>query len=299
MTKLDDRGIISVAEIIVYSPILVWSIALTVRHGFTRRAGWVFLVLLALIRIVGGITHIASEVSPTNTTLQIVYSILETSGVSPLLLATLGFLQTVCQNSLDDHPLIKRGLRLMGLLCTVALILAIVGGVKEGEATTESTLTSGQSLRHIAVILFGILYGLIFFVHVFCWSNRDTILRYRRTLLAGISAALPFLAIRVAYTVLSGFAPLMYEINAEGKMTPLTSSSPLKNFNAITGPWGIYLAMSVLPEFISVAIYMGVGTRIPLHQDTDYARGGNGDAWENDEELARLKPVNYGGEYAR
>lgn len=52
-------------------------------------------VSFPLVRIVGGITHIVSEQNPSNVTLQIVFATLEGAGVSPLLLATLGFLQTV------------------------------------------------------------------------------------------------------------------------------------------------------------------------------------------------------------
>ncbi|PCH33290.1 hypothetical protein WOLCODRAFT_135031 [Wolfiporia cocos MD-104 SS10] len=218
---------------------------------------------------------------------------MEASGVSPLLLATLGFLRTVCQHSLEDEPLIARGLRLMGLLGTVALALAVAGGVIEGEATKESSLTSGQNLRHIGVILFVVLLGLIILVHVFCWMNSGRILKHRRTLLAGISVALPFLVVRVAYTVLSAYAPLTRSIAADGQVTSITSDSPLTKFNSTTGPWIIYLLMSVVPEFIAVVIYVIVGTKIPLQDDTDYSRGAMSEAWDqgSDEEHARLKPL--------
>lgn len=296
MVHLDRRGDISIAEIVVYVPVLIVSVMLVLRHGFTRRAGWIFLCILSIIRIVGGITHIVSEQNPSNVTLQIVFATLEGAGVSPLLLATLGFLQTVCQGSLDDHPLMTRGLRLMGLLGIVALALTIAGGVKAGTATTEANMNSGTNLRHIGVILFAVLFGLVFLMHLFCWSNRERLMRYRRTLLAGISGALPFLAVRVAYTVLSAFAPATRSISPSGQSTLVTSSSPLVKFNSTQGSWVVYLCMSVLPEFLTVLVYLVVGTRIPLQQDTDYARGLQTDAWE-DEETARLKPMSLGSEY--
>jgi len=171
--------------------------------------------------------------------------------------------------------------------------------VNAGTAKTESALNSGDNIRHIGAILFAVLFGLVFLVHVFCWSNRSRILRHRRTLLAGISGALPFLAVRIAYSVLSAFAPATRSISADGQVTPVTSNSPLAKFNSSTGEWQVYLAMSVVPEFIVVVIYITVGTKIPLQNDTDYTRGTQSDAWEHDDdETARLKPLPY-NEYSR
>ena len=47
------------------------------------------------VRIIGGSLHIASENSPSNINLRIAYAILEGAGLSPLLIATIGFLQTM------------------------------------------------------------------------------------------------------------------------------------------------------------------------------------------------------------
>lgn len=45
---LDTRGDISIVEIIFYIPILATSLIITLRHGFSRRAGWIFLLILAI-----------------------------------------------------------------------------------------------------------------------------------------------------------------------------------------------------------------------------------------------------------
>lgn len=45
---LDTRGYISIAVIIVYVPVFLISIYVAIRHGFTKRAGWVLLVVLSL-----------------------------------------------------------------------------------------------------------------------------------------------------------------------------------------------------------------------------------------------------------
>lgn len=45
---LDARGIIAVVEIVIYIPILLLGLLLSLRHGFARKAGWISLVILAL-----------------------------------------------------------------------------------------------------------------------------------------------------------------------------------------------------------------------------------------------------------
>ena len=45
---LDKRGDIAVAEVVLYVPILIVSVILIFRHGFTRQAGWIFLLLLSV-----------------------------------------------------------------------------------------------------------------------------------------------------------------------------------------------------------------------------------------------------------
>ncbi|KAI0334289.1 hypothetical protein GY45DRAFT_1318778 [Cubamyces sp. BRFM 1775] len=266
MVNFDARGYIAIAEIVLYVPIFFIAIPIALRNGFTRKAGWIFLVLLSIIRIVGGVTHILSEQNPSNITLQIIFNIMESSGLSPLLVATVGFLGTVGQYSLDGHPIMGRGLRLMGVLGTVALVLAIIGGVNSGNAKSQSDLNTGTKLRKIGSALFGVLYVAVAFVTAFCWQNKANILKYRRKLLQGITVALPFLFIRVLYAILSAFAPVTRAFDADGHPIPVNSSSSLKTFGP-SGSWAVYLIMSVVAEYIVVLIYTTVGIRTPLSQD--------------------------------
>ena len=45
---LDARGDIAIVQIVFYIPILFASLLITYRHGFARRAGWIFLLILSL-----------------------------------------------------------------------------------------------------------------------------------------------------------------------------------------------------------------------------------------------------------
>ncbi|KAI0757365.1 hypothetical protein C8Q80DRAFT_1225239 [Daedaleopsis nitida] len=264
---LDAHGIIAVVEIVIYVPILFVGGYLSLKHGFTRKAGWIFLVLLAIVRIAGGITHILSENNPTNTTERVVYSIMESSGLSPLLLATLGFLGTVSQHSIDDTPVMTRGTRLVSLVGLVALILSIVGGVNLSSVKSQADLDHATLFRRVGASLFVVFYAGAVLLTCFCWSKSNIILKYRRQLLMGITATLPFLAVRVAYSVLSAVAPYPYTF-VDGQQVPVAlDDSALAKFSLTSSSWGIYLAMSVLMEYIAVVIYVVVGVITPLSKD--------------------------------
>jgi len=258
---LDTRGEISAFVIAIYVPILIVSFLVAYRHGFSRRAGWVLLVVLSIIRIIGGSMHIAAEETrPISTGLFIGYTILESVGVSPLLVATVGFLGTIKEGAFDGEKRLARGLRLMGILGVVGAALNIGGG-SQASATNPN---NGSDLRHVGVILYVALYGLILAVLFYFWINKDLILKHRRSLMLGISAAIPFLGIRVLYSVLSSFAPQSYGGQS-------TTTSALSRFNS-SGPFGYWLGMSVLTEIATVIIYMITGLLTPLAKD--YTAGG-------------------------
>ena len=95
-----------------------------------------------------------------------------------------------------------------------------------------------------------------------------TVQSNRSQLLIAISSALPFLFIRLLYTMLSAFNP--------------TNSI----YNPISGEISVYVLMYVLMECIAVLIYVTAGFMLPLgHPQTEYkATAGKPD----DEELNRL-----------
>jgi hypothetical protein len=256
MPTLDVFGQLAAATIAFYIPILVITITLVLRHGFRRDAGWIFLLIFSIVRILGGILLIAAELTrPINTNLYIGAYVLVAAGLSPLLLATLGFLRTIGQNSFSEGGSMTRVFRLLGVMATVALILAIYGG------TSTSDVNRGNTYRRAGAILFAVLYILLVGVHVMCWLRVNTLMKHRKFLLIGISSALPFLGIRVLYTVLSAFSgPISYTgIPAKG--------NSLAKFNIATGDWRIHLVMGLLMEYIVVVIYTTVGAMTPLQDD--------------------------------
>ncbi|THH33965.1 hypothetical protein EUX98_g287 [Antrodiella citrinella] len=263
MGKLDARGGISIVLMIIYIPILLVSAVLVKRHGFKRQAGWIFLLILSLVRIVGSIAHLVAELSnnPSSGLIE-TFSILDNIGLSPLMGCTLGFLNTVGAGAFEDNKRLSTALRLMGILATVAMILTVVGGIDVGEANDQSDLNSATKYRHIGGVLYVILYLLVALAHGFFWSQKEYIMLHRRTLLVGISAVLPFLFIRVLYSILSDFAPAAIE-----GVTP--HHNGLSKFSSTTGSWGIYLLMSVICELLVVFVYLYIGISVPVTKEYD------------------------------
>lgn len=89
--KLDSKGGVSIFELCIYIPATLVAVIVCSRHGFGRSSGWIFTLILCLVRIVGACCQLATYQSETKGLLEAVI-ILESIGVSPLLLATLGLL---------------------------------------------------------------------------------------------------------------------------------------------------------------------------------------------------------------
>ncbi|KAH8086652.1 hypothetical protein BXZ70DRAFT_550816 [Cristinia sonorae] len=259
---LDARGDIAVVQLVIFIPFLAISTILVLRHGFNRRAGWLLLLIFSIIRIIGSAIHIASEQKSTpDVGLIATYITLEGAGLSPLLVATLGFLSTVAQQAFDSDTRFLQARRLLGLVGTVALALAIAGGSILGSADSQSSVNTGTTLRHVGVILFVVLFVGLVLMHGYLYLSFSRILTHRRKLLVGISMALPFLLIRVIYAVLAGFAPSGIPNGSQ------TDHNDLSKFSSQTGSWQIYLVMSVLMEIIVMVIYTTVGLSIRLQDD--------------------------------
>jgi len=89
---VDYRTGVAILVLIFYVPTLFLGIWLCLLHGFGRNAGWFFLILLSVIRIVGSSALIAAESKPSVgliTTSIICSSI----GLSTLLLMIYGLLK--------------------------------------------------------------------------------------------------------------------------------------------------------------------------------------------------------------
>lgn len=88
------RSAVSIVEVIFYLPALFIAAYISYRHGFGRNAGWVFLILFSLVRIIGSCCQLELTNKPSKN-LFVATAILSSIGLSPLLLTATGLLSRV------------------------------------------------------------------------------------------------------------------------------------------------------------------------------------------------------------
>ena len=250
MPSLDTRGKIAAAEIAFYFPIAVLSAYLLFRYALRRDAGWLFLFLFSLARMATGATLVAAQMTtPTNIKLFLATYILDYAGILPLLFSSLGFIGMAGQHTYSENPRVATALRLTGLLGLAGLGLVVAGGVL-GNPQTPSKETMATALRRAGTCLYAATYVVLFITHIGAWTYRWHLRSYRRSLLFGISTALPFLGVRIAYAILSTWS------SNDLFGTKLSSNNILAKFNPITGNWILYLVMDLVMEFVVAVLYL-------------------------------------------
>ena len=83
----------------------------------------------------------------------------------------------------------------------------------------------------------------------------------------GITAAMPFIAVRVAYSVLGAFAGRTTEFDANGQIVQLHPDDPLQKLNPASGSFVLYIALALVVQYIAILIICVVGVRTPLKKD--------------------------------
>lgn len=237
--KFNSRGGVSILELCIYFPSLIVAIIICSRHGFNRSSGWVFTLILCLIRIIGACCQLATYHDQSSGLLETTL-ILDFVGISPLLLATLGLLSR-CVDSLNMNTTTAFHMlqfRLTQLIIVLGLILSIVGGTNS--ISSNGTFTV-QTTSKVGVILYIVGYVILALRTITIIPKFSSHSGEKRLALAVI-IALPFILVRIIYSLLAIF---------------------LHNhdFRAINGSVTIQVVMSVLEEFFVVIIYLIVGWR--------------------------------------
>ncbi|CAG8975211.1 hypothetical protein HYALB_00004272 [Hymenoscyphus albidus] len=257
---------IAAAEVAIYIPGLLIASFLTYRHGFSRSAGWYFLIIFILARVLGGAFQLATINDPTNISLLTGASILANIGFSPLALATLGLLSRLVDNIHKTRPSLHFGfnttwIKMIETLLTIGLILGIVGGVDTGEVATKSPTGSAQpgSISKAGVILFIIAYVATILVTLITSLSISAAEQGERRILFAIGFSLPFLLVRLVYSCTAIF----------------TND---RKFSLLSGSAVILLCVALIPELIVVLLYESVGLTlrvIPKEQRRQHAPVGS------------------------
>jgi len=248
---LNEFGKLAIAEIIAYIPVTCISFFVALRHGFSRKAGWILLFVFATIRDTGGVLTIITQAdSNPSTGLLTVSGILQALGLSPLLMSTLSFVSNIVNHGL---PSLTKFMRLLHLLLTAGVILAVVGGTKLAPSNSISDQNSGHEFSKIGSICFLAGYLAITGLIVLLWGVKENIPPNHRKLLLRLTVVLPFLAIRVAYSVIGAFATSTPEHPSQWSPT--------------AGNWKIYLFMGLVMEYIVCCTYVISGLTVSLEDE--------------------------------
>ena len=89
---------VAIAELVIYIPTALVTLLVVLRHGFHKQLGWIYLFIFSGIRIAGAVLEIISEKHPDNASDVEWAIILQSVGLSPLLLSSLGLLKRVYVN---------------------------------------------------------------------------------------------------------------------------------------------------------------------------------------------------------
>ena len=239
----DKHEILDILDLIFYVPALPLAAYVAYKHGFGRSSGWLYLIVLALLRIIGAITDIASVHNPSSKGLLETAAICEAIGLSPLILALLGILQRVMSGMQERATIPPQFTRVLSIPVLVGLGLGIYGGTDQF-SSKPSDVTNGQHYTEAAVIIFLVSFLVIAAITIVTGLKTSHVLSGEKKLMFAALASLPLIFVRIIYSIIIDFDH---------------NSSTFKfNPNTVAGVI-VQAFMALLMEFNVVGLYLLVG----------------------------------------
>lgn len=136
----------------------------------------------------------------------------------------------------------SRILQIALLPTSIALILCVVGGTDEASSTVSDYAT-GRKYTKVGVAMFAVIYVLLFGLTVITASDVQKAPRGEKRVYFAVAAALPPIAVRLLYSILSAYTTI--------------NGFSLANGN----PW-IQLCMAVLEELVVIIMFTLAGLTI-------------------------------------
>ncbi|KAK4461918.1 hypothetical protein QBC42DRAFT_338692 [Cladorrhinum samala] len=246
---------IAAAQLAIYVPLFLISILLAYRHGFRRNAGWLYIVIFSLTRVVASSLQLstASMKSPPSVGLVVATQVFYSVGVSTLVLALLNLLGRVLEsaNAAATNTLFKsQHQRLAQFVVFVGLVLGIVGGSMLGgkiedvmSGKTAQVSTPWESKAGLGLILAGFVAAALGAIACALQFGSVRHEKGERRLLWTLVAVLPFMLVRIVFSCLGTFG-------SDAKFRSFGRSSSY--------PW-LFLGMAVIMEIIVVVLLEAVG----------------------------------------
>lgn len=268
--KFDARGGISILQLAVFFPTSLISLYLAKRWSLRRSFAWILLNTFSLIRVVGACFQLTTYSNPSTTIFEIVV-ILDSIGVSPLLLASSALISRWYVTPPSDHHSIppaylpnhkptnrrkdnpsinsktllpRLQTRSIHILIIAATALAIYGGthaIQPNDRTYRPQTTSKMGIVLYIVALAAVsTYGFSAAITIRRSPPPSPSAPKQARLIFAVLAALPFILVRLVYSALTVF---------------------LHNhaFSLIHGSVAIWAVMAVVEEIVVVGVYMFAG----------------------------------------
>jgi len=238
---------LDIAELVFFAPAILIAGFVVYKHWHQRNIGWLSLVFISLFRTVGAATGIANVHGPSRGLL-ITSDVMQNFGLISLLMACSGLSRHIYE-SMSSSKIPARLFHLAHSTLVAGLIMSIVAST-DIFSTIPPHQSHGKTLLRAAEALF-----LAVFIFIVLTSLRGVIFIGRvtqseRRLALGVAASLPFLGVRIIYSLLTVYLD---------KPKYFSSYSPEKT--AVI----VHALMGVLPELIIVGILLFVGiTTEPL-----------------------------------
>jgi hypothetical protein len=242
---LSSRTILNIVELVYYGPALLLTLWIIKKHGMGRQSGWIYLAILAVVRIVGAATGIAANSDPSQgliETSEIAYTI----GLSPLFLAWLGVIKRV-NEGMHVHSVPPKLINLVHLPILAGLVLGIIGGLKLFDSNPTSVNT-GVTYTKVAIMLFLLSLIALAAITAFTFMQIRYVMDGERSLVFACLAVNPFLLIRIIYSIIVDFD---------------RSSTIFSFLSTRTTAVVVQAVMSVAMEFIVVLIFLTAGFVTP------------------------------------
>ncbi|KAK5632038.1 hypothetical protein RRF57_007752 [Xylaria bambusicola] len=254
--ELTVRNDISIAQIILYVPFLAVAILLCIRHGFGQNAGWLFLLVFSLLRIIGAALQLAATAQPENIGLFFGALTLQAIGLTDFIIMLLALINRACESTERARNALvnPRVLYWAQLLVFVAVILGIVGGTTAGSNYADTGMYKVSSLSQASIGLTIAGFALLVISTAQLLFNISHVDAGERRLVLAIAFCLPFLLVRLLYQAIGTF-------------------DRHSAFNSVSGNAYVFLGTAVIEEIIIVIIVEAVGLTLQVRPKSDAPTG--------------------------
>ncbi|KAI0878435.1 hypothetical protein GGS24DRAFT_487293 [Hypoxylon argillaceum] len=245
--ELSERNNISIAQIVFFVPYLVVAILLCNRHSWGHSAGWLFLVIFSIARLLGASLQLATAANPTNLSLYFGALTLQSIGLSNLTVTLLGLIARALKSiSKARSPVINpRILFYAQLLVLVGVILAIVGGTESSSTYADTGVYNVSPLAQAGVALTIAGFALLVIATAVAGLHVASAEPGEKRLVLAVALSLPFFFVRVLYTAIGTY-------------------NPHSAFSTLTGSVNVFLGTAVIEELIIMFIVEAIGLTLQI-----------------------------------